>query len=146
MAIVNPNHIGPHKKYRAGLHKSCKDKLIDISTESTHTVHMHERIYVWKSFPALLDALTIAVQAPRGDVMIEAAWNEYVRNNPDEVTLVFSKVPVKTNYKVRHFQARCISGPGHKQIFMKLHDVVMYNKNLEEPFGATYVAWTTDWF
>ena len=141
MAIVNPNHIGP-----PGLHKSCKDKLIDISTESTHTVHMHERIYVWKSFPALLDALTIAVQAPRGDVMIEAAWNEYVRNNPDEVTLVFSNVPVKTNYKARHFQATCISGPGHKQIFMKLHDEVMYNKNLDKKFGSMYVAWTTDWF
>jgi len=110
MAIVNPNHMG-----MPGLHKTCKDKLIEVSTE-----------------------------APRGDVMIEAAWNEYVRNNPDEVTLVFSNVPVKTNYKVRHFQASCMHGP--EQIFMKLHDVVMYNKNLDKKFGSMYVAWTTDWF
>jgi hypothetical protein len=135
---INSSYLGTPE-----VHQTCKEKIIKLSIQASIEIIPNQILYVWKSFPALLDALATAQTASLGEISPIAAWADWVDRHPREATIVQAKNTMVTSYTVHQFDVGDIVCT--RNIYMKLHDVVMHNKELNKDFGSMYVAWTTGW-
>jgi len=139
MTLINSSYLGTPES-----HKAAKEKIIKASIEADISIRRGQQLYVWKSYPALLDALATAKDAVIGEVSPVIVWNEWIRNHPREATVVQAKNNMVTSYMVHQLDVDDTLYT--RTIYMKLHDVVIYNKELNKDFGSMYVAWTTNWY
>jgi len=139
MTLINSSYLGTPES-----HKAAKEKIIKASIEADISIRRGQQLCVWKSYPALLDALATAQTASLGEISPIAAWADWIDRHPREATIVQAKNNMVTSYMVH--QLGVDDTLYTRTIYMKLHDVVMYNKELNKDFGSMYVAWTTNWY